>query len=169
MLIDNFNQHLSPFIFHMDPLLDDFRESGPSGEPTEYAPFLVRTAAYLLDLLIVGIPINLFLSRFHGWPFELGFMPSMGSAVALWLYFAILESSWRQATIGKSIMHLKVTDQEGRRISFLRATGRHLGKVLSSAIFAIGYFMAAFTERKQALHDMVAGTLVVKRGQDVQD
>jgi uncharacterized RDD family membrane protein YckC len=57
---------------------------------------------------------------------------------------------------------LKVTDLEGRRISFARATGRHFAKILSGLMFFIGFIMAGFTQRKQALHDMIAGTLVVR-------
>jgi uncharacterized RDD family membrane protein YckC len=57
---------------------------------------------------------------------------------------------------------LKVTDLEGRRISFARATGRHFAKLLSGFILMIGFIMAGFTQRKQALHDMIAGTLVVR-------
>ena len=57
---------------------------------------------------------------------------------------------------------LKVTDLQGKRISFARATGRHFAKLLSGMILLIGYIMAGLTERKQALHDMIAGTLVVR-------
>lgn len=69
-------------------------------------------------------------------------------------------SSARQATLGKMALRLRVTDLDGNRISFGRASARHFAKYLSGLILAIGYIMAAFTERHQALHDMVAGTLV---------
>jgi len=68
-----------------------------------------------------------------------------------------------QATLGKRIVGLKVTDLAGNRIGFGRATGRHFAKMLSSMIMNIGYIMVAFTDRKQGLHDMLAGTLVMKR------
>jgi uncharacterized RDD family membrane protein YckC len=81
-----------------------------------------------------------------------------------WLYFAGLESSARQATIGKSVMSLRVTDLEGQRLSFGHATGRFFAKLVSGLIpFLIGYLMAAFTEKKQALHDLIAGTLVLRK------
>ena len=83
--------------------------------------------------------------------------------VGLWLYFALMESSSWQATLGKKALNLQVTDLEGRRISFGRATGRFFGKIISGAILYIGYIMAGFTERKQALHDMLAGCLVLRR------
>lgn len=79
-----------------------------------------------------------------------------------WIYEASMESSSRQATVGKMALALKVADLEGRRISFARASGRVFGKYLSAMILFIGYIMAGFTERKQALHDMIAGTLVVR-------
>jgi uncharacterized RDD family membrane protein YckC len=80
-----------------------------------------------------------------------------------WLYEALLTSSSWQATVGKKVLSLKVTDEAGNRISFARASGRYFAKILSSMLLFIGYIMAAFTERKRALHDMLAGT-VVRRG-----
>jgi uncharacterized RDD family membrane protein YckC len=80
-----------------------------------------------------------------------------------WLYEAFMESSSYQATLGKMICGLKVTDIYGNRISFERATGRHFAKWLSGMVLGIGYIMVGFTERKQGLHDLVAGTLV-RRG-----
>ena len=79
-----------------------------------------------------------------------------------WLYEAFLESSSYQATQGKMIFGMKVTDLEGNRISFERATGRHFAKIVSGMILCIGFIMVGFTERKQGLHDMLAGTLVRK-------
>jgi uncharacterized RDD family membrane protein YckC len=77
------------------------------------------------------------------------------------LYFAIMESSSKQATLGKMVLGIVVTDYEGRRISFGRALGRNLAKIISQVILFIGYLMVAFTEKKQGLHDMIASTLVV--------
>ena len=74
-----------------------------------------------------------------------------------------MESSVNQGTIGKMALNLKVTDLNGERISFGRATGRFFAKYISSITLLIGYIMAAFTERKQALHDMIAGTYVIKK------
>jgi len=89
----------------------------------------------------------------------------VGGAFSLcgyWIYEAAMESSAKQATVGKMVLGLKVTDLEGHRISFARATGRHFAKLISAMILLIGYIMAGFNERKQALHDMIAGTLVVR-------
>lgn len=77
------------------------------------------------------------------------------------LYFSLMESSAKQATLGKLALSLKVTDVNGNRLTFGRALGRNLGKFISSLILYIGYIMAAFTQKKQALHDMMAGTLVL--------
>jgi uncharacterized RDD family membrane protein YckC len=80
-----------------------------------------------------------------------------------WLYYALMESSSNQGTLGKMALGLTVTDQAGQRISFGRATGRFFAKILSAMILLIGFFMIGWTARKQGLHDMIAGTLVVKR------
>lgn len=80
-----------------------------------------------------------------------------------WLYYSFMESSKHQATLGKMALGIVVTDLYGERISFARATGRYFAKYLSSAILCIGYIMAGFTEKKQALHDMIAGTLVIMK------
>jgi uncharacterized RDD family membrane protein YckC len=92
------------------------------------------------------------------------FLVFLGFLALHWPYFAAMESSERQATIGKSVLSLRVTDYEGRRISFGRATGRFFAKIVSGMVpLFIGYIMAAFTEKKQALHDMIAGTLVLRK------
>jgi uncharacterized RDD family membrane protein YckC len=82
--------------------------------------------------------------------------------VGQWLYEALLTSSSWQGTIGKRVLRLKVVDQAGQRISFGRATGRFFAKILSSMFFCIGFIMIGLTERKSGLHDMVAGTQVMR-------
>jgi uncharacterized RDD family membrane protein YckC len=83
--------------------------------------------------------------------------------VVAWLYYAIQETSPKQATLGKQALGIVVTDLQGKRIDFVKATIRYFSKIISSIILLIGYIMAAFTEKKQALHDMIAGTLVLKK------
>jgi uncharacterized RDD family membrane protein YckC len=85
------------------------------------------------------------------------------SVVMNWLYEAGFTSSARQATPGKMAVNIVVTDLAGGRISFGRASGRHFGKYLSSFTLLIGYLIQPFTEKRQALHDLLAGTLVVRR------
>ncbi|TAG15737.1 MAG: RDD family protein [Cytophagia bacterium] len=77
-------------------------------------------------------------------------------------YFILMESSERQATVGKLAMGIKVTDLNGQRITRMAAFIRFIGKIVSGIILLIGYIMAAFTEKKQALHDIIANTLVLK-------
>jgi uncharacterized RDD family membrane protein YckC len=79
------------------------------------------------------------------------------------LYYALLESSKTQASLGKMALGIKVTDLNGERISFGKAALRSIGKLLSGYIMCIGYLIAAFTEKKQALHDLIASTLVIKK------
>jgi uncharacterized RDD family membrane protein YckC len=89
----------------------------------------------------------------------------LGFVVGVWLYFAKSESSASQATIGKRAVGIYVTDLNGQRITFGRASGRVFSCIITRMIpLAIGYIMAAFTEKKQALHDMIASTLVLRRG-----
>ena len=83
--------------------------------------------------------------------------------LVVWLYFAFFESSAWQATPGKRILRLYVTDMQGRPVSFGRATIRYFGKMISGLTFMVGYVLAGFTEKKQALHDIIAGCLVMRR------
>jgi uncharacterized RDD family membrane protein YckC len=124
---------------------------------TKYGGFLVRVVAAIIDgvlLFVVQLVLNQFIDDISA--------RSLVNTVIGWLYYAGLESSGRQATLGKMALGLAVTDVAGNRISFLRATGRYFAKILSALILLIGFIMVAFTEKKQGLHDMIAGTLVVK-------
>ncbi len=128
----------------------------------EYAGFWKRFLASFIDgilMLIVLLPLYiLFLVD----PRPMYFLIFYPLAFLLpWLYYAAMESSARQATLGKMALGIVVTDTSGRRISFARATGRYWGRLLSGLILYIGYIMIAFTERKQGLHDIMAECLVV--------
>jgi uncharacterized RDD family membrane protein YckC len=139
-----------------------------------YAGFWYRFAASFLDgLIIFGvffIPwfyINYILPTTEAGRDAVTYLTiliiyQLVYATAVWLYSALMESSKWQATPGKRAMGIKVTDLNGNRISFLRATGRHFAKYISALTFYIGFIMIAFTEKKQGLHDMMAGCLVVK-------
>ena len=89
-------------------------------------------------------------------------------AVICWLYFAWFESSRLQSTPGKMVAGIKVTGAGGNRVSFGRASGRHFGKMLSFMLYLAGYAMAAFTQKKQGLHDILAGCLVVNKTMPAQ-
>jgi uncharacterized RDD family membrane protein YckC len=86
-----------------------------------------------------------------------------GRFIVVWLYHAILESGPHQSTWGKRACGLKVTSMTGQRITFAHATGRYFSTLITNMTMGIGYLMVAFTDRKQALHDMIASTLVVKQ------
>jgi uncharacterized RDD family membrane protein YckC len=81
-----------------------------------------------------------------------------------WLYYAGMESSEHQGTLGKMALGLVVTDINGQRLSFGRASGRFFARIITSFVpLGIGFIMAGFTEKKQALHDMIASCLVLRK------
>lgn len=134
-----------------------------------FAGFWLRLVAFIIDNLVllaaggaVGVVIGVAFAASGGSEEQLGIVANIAGLLLTWLYFALCESSPWQATLGKKALGLTVTDLEGKRISFLRATGRHFGKLLSTVILFIGFIMAGFTEKKQALHDMLASCLVVR-------
>jgi uncharacterized RDD family membrane protein YckC len=142
-----------------------------------YAGFLRRFAAYFLDAIIVSvlgasvaIPLTSPELVSGADPAELMRLAlrsqvprTLVMLVIAMLYYTLQESSSAQATLGKRAMGIKVTDLQGARISFGHALGRWFAAALSYLTLYIGFLMAAFTGRKQALHDLVASTLVVDR------
>jgi uncharacterized RDD family membrane protein YckC len=134
-----------------------------------FAGFWIRFVALLIDSIIlaivsilIGFVLGLFLGVLGAEPEQAAVVGNVVGILIAWLYFALQESSPKQATIGKQAMGISVSDLNGDRITFARATGRYFAKILSGIILLIGYIMAAFTEKRQALHDMIAGTVVVK-------
>jgi len=121
-----------------------------------YAGFWTRVVAMIIDAVIVAVGSGLIASVTFGIGFLLSF-------VVPWLYEAFMLSSEWQATVGKRAMSIAVTGLDGGRISFARATGRHFAKWISICTVGIGFIMVAFTAKKQALHDLIAETLVVNR------
>ncbi len=154
-----------------------------------YAGFWLRLVAFLIDSVILGvatfavfIPVFLMMggvAMIESLPRHnpdqmapgaiaalIGLIMALAAAamVVHWLYFAYLESGEKQATWGKQAMSIYVTDLSGVRVTFGRASGRFFAKIVTQLIpLWIGYIMAGFTERKQALHDMIAGCLVLRR------
>jgi uncharacterized RDD family membrane protein YckC len=119
-----------------------------------YGGFGVRLAAALVDSVVIGVPLYL-LQRSLGLYVVLFALP-------LGLYGPIMESSRAQATVGKIAFGLIVTDTSYRRISFWRGLGRHFAKILSALVLYLGYVMVVFTPQKRALHDYIAGTVVLR-------
>ena len=137
-----------------------------SVEVNLYAGFWRRLAAYFIDYLVLVV-FMVFMGVLIGMA-GVGDDSGTGliylaSIAGAWLYGALMESSVKQATLGKLALGIKVTDLRGEPIGFGRATGRHFAKILSGLTLCIGFAMAGFTRRRQGLHDMVAGTLVVRR------
>jgi uncharacterized RDD family membrane protein YckC len=129
---------------------------------------LKRLGAAIIDSIILGLCIGLML---YGLSFAMGLSMNallsklyvhIGAQAVLWLYFALLESSAWQATVGKKLLSLTVIDNEGNCISFFRATFRHLARliILPCTLF-IGFLMIAYSDQKQGLHDRASGTQVV--------
>ena len=156
----------------------------PAARPVAYAGFWLRFVAFIIDsLLLYFVGMILFLpfaasmgmgmrGMATGRPADLqALLPMIHTMLRLallrmvlhWLYFSLLESSAWQGTLGKKALGLEVTDLDGNRIGFGRATGRFFAKFISAIILLIGYIMAGFTEKKQALHDIMASCLVLRR------
>ena len=149
-----------------------------------YAGFWKRFVAYVIDSILLGIvgfvvslpflglvgigaltahdepeaAVGVIIAALGAYLMVLGAMAVVG-----WLYYALMESSGTQGTLGKMALGIEVTDMQGNKISFARASGRYFGKILSSLILNIGFIIAGFTQQKQALHDIIAGCLVVNK------
>jgi len=155
---------------------------------TNYAGFWLRFVALIIDGIIVGVAQSFIIVPILG---VMGFnfatnledgnmseaeaigmfasiMATMGttiliSAIIGILYYVLMETSKFQGTVGKIALGLKVTDMNGGKLDVSKSLIRNLGKIISGLILYVGYIMAGFTEKKQALHDMLANTLVVKK------
>lgn len=166
-----------------------------NNEQPQYAGFWIRFGAWVIDSIIVGIPLlilsNVIFALFVNsmeipeellidpasietlsdaeilsiiGPMMVAFFGTMAVCLLFSLfYYALLHSSKWQATIGKKLLGLMVTDKNGNRLSFWRSLGRYVVSSLLSGILLIGFILAAFTEKKQALHDLIVGSLVVKK------
>jgi uncharacterized RDD family membrane protein YckC len=152
-----------------------------------YAGFWLRFVAYLIDSAVLTFGLGIFIIAAIA-ILGLGFFRGLGQDIdrgnsvitvvlvmvlclaalvftaGAWLYYAWMESSATQGTLGKMALGLIVADMQGRRVTFGRATGRFFAKMITGMIpFLIGYIMAGFTEKKQALHDMIASCVVLRR------
>ncbi len=124
---------------------------------TGYGRVAPRAVALFIDLLLIGFLTTMLSATFgidsHG----------RAASVVAWIYFAGQESSGWMATLGKRAMGLAVQGVDGRQLSFARASGRWLGRLLSGAFLGLGYFVAVFNDKHRTLHDLLAGTVVVQR------
>jgi uncharacterized RDD family membrane protein YckC len=155
--------------------------------PSPYAGFWLRLLAFLIDLILLGVVLGVaamlavaaigvgyFRTMFEGLQAggdEYVFAVVSDIFVALlfafavnWIYHAWMESSEYQGTLGKMALGLIVTDMNDQRITFGRASGRFFARIISNLIpLDIGFIIAGFTEKKQALHDMIASCLVLRK------
>ncbi len=144
-----------------------------------YAGFWRRVLAFLIDALLVGAVTSFLDALLHisyvpsfttgdnGVPvfhYPAGYYSGSGLNTLVWLaYYTLMESSQLQGTVGKLVLGLVVTDRNGQRLSIVHALARNLAKYISALICFIGFLMVAFTQRKQGLHDLIAGTLVLRK------
>lgn len=157
----------------------------------KYAGFWLRVAAYLIDSLVmsaggllIAIPVIIGIVGFAvglegvenpedilesgrwmyiGGIIGLILLASLLGLVMGWLYYALMESSKYGGTLGKIAVGIKVVDMNGNKVTFGKATGRYFSRIVTNMTLFVGYIMAGFTEKKQALHDIIAGCLVITR------
>jgi uncharacterized RDD family membrane protein YckC len=142
----------------------------------QYAGFWRRLAAYVIDMVILAFANYQYLSYqstnmsvmanlgYYEFTYaNYGVMIAVFSILISWVYFCGMESSPLQATLGKLAVGIYVTDLEGQRVSFGKATGRYFAKMISGLILGIGFIMAGYTDKKQALHDKIAKCLVLSK------
>lgn len=157
----------------------------PQPRSFSYAGFWKRFCAWIIDHVLLGVvefiifipfigmmgisALNFNFDEYNEPPIEF-LMAIVGACAAAivasfltgWLYYAIMESK-KGATLGKMALGISVTDMNGNPISFGRASGRYFGKIVSHLTLGIGFIIAGFTQQKQALHDILAGCLVVNK------
>lgn len=147
-----------------------FKGSEQFGENTKFSLFLKRIAAFIVDNVIVLFIISLILTIIefnvnHPKDDSMVLFSYFISFVIMWLYYSLLESSSKQATFGKLMFGLIVTDINKNRVNFVKSSIRFLAKIISNIFLGIGYLMPLFTERNQALHDIIAKCLVLNKNE----
>lgn len=153
------------------PPLRQSTVSAPLGVQGEFelAPFGKRAGAIIIDGLILSmgnwlidrVALEFVANVLGSWE-RAGITLALLELVIGWLYFVLLETSQKQATLGKMLVEIKVTDINGNRLGFGQATGRYFSKMISMIILGVGFLFPLWTPRKQALHDIIAGTLVLR-------
>lgn len=169
-LVDRATSHQQHNV-HTKALAQISIQSVVEPQKMNYAGFWKRFAAAFIDGIIVIIS-SMIIGFIFGIIMVMGgtkdssTLETLGNILGFflsWLYYSVMESSPTQGTFGKMALGIKVTDLSGDRVSFGKATGRYFGKILSGLTLFVGYIMIAFTEKKQGLHDVVAGCLVVDK------
>ncbi len=140
-----------------------------------FAGFWRRIVAFFIDFILISLALVV-IGIIFGFLYalflrsikqlndkEIRIIGNILGFIISWLYFSIMESSSLQGTIGKLILNIRVTDLYQKRIKFGKATCRYICRFISGIVVGIGFIMAGFTKQKQALHDMLVGTLVIKK------
>ena len=122
-----------------------------------YVSIWKRFWAFIIDLLVFAA-LCIVLAQLLD-----EFTLSLVLLVIIWLYYALLESSPWQASLGKRLMGLKVVDRRGKRLSFAKATKRLLSRLVTNLTFYFGFFTAAFDKRKETLHDKMSKSVVIAK------
>lgn len=157
----------------------------PEGMPTEwFGGFWIRLLAYIIDSFVLAIPamvVSAIVFMAFGYDPAIMFdtmgqmnavqdtnyhvannVSSLAQILIAWPYFALMHSM-KGATLGKLALGLRAVDEYGMHMSFARATGRYFATLLSACLCLIGYLMAGFHPKKRGLHDLIAGTYVVRK------
>lgn len=161
--------------------MDDYKEAHEVAElrslfgfakqtviPQYYGSFDQRVMANLIDwLLVSGVFIIISLIAMFAIPNQMAraILLIIGLVVipiANLIYHIVMEGSAKQATYGKILLKIRVCNEDGSAIDYAKAAARNLAKIASTATLLVGYLMCFFTKKQQCLHDMMAGTLVMK-------
>lgn len=143
-----------------------------------YSSGMRRFVAFVIDHMLLGAVLSAVAWQVFDWPFGFNdydfpfhwhhwnfniLSHNFLKETLIIIYYALMESSKYQATLGKIVMGIRVVNKDGRGIDFSKALLRNLSKLLSAFILGIGYIMMIFDDRKQGLHDKIADTFVVKQ------
>jgi uncharacterized RDD family membrane protein YckC len=134
------------------------------GGALAYGGFWARFAALIIDNAILTIVAMVLIIAASLVDESLAALASFAYFIGALLYWPLMEASARQATLGKQLLGLQVTDGAGERLSFVRSLLRNIAKIISAIPLYIGFLLAAFTSRKQALHDIITNCMVVRSG-----
>jgi uncharacterized RDD family membrane protein YckC len=171
--------------------MENIQQPPPIDEPVKYAGFGKRFAAMMIDRVIIAFfcsSVYWELQKVLTWyikrlsrkkdlqDLDLGFSGSYEKIeamtmnyyiifmiIAVWCYYAGMESSPWKGTVGKKLLGLEVSDEDGNRVSFTKATGRYFGKILSGVVFYIGYLVMLGNPKKQTWHDSMSGCVVKEK------
>ena len=151
---------------------NDRKQTLEEADELKYANFGLRFLAFIIDFLILSAIDYILLIKLLNVDVsttlkDLGFISIYSHPAAIvtgWIYYSAFESSRLMATPGKLVINLKVTNLNQNKLTFLNATGRYFGKILSSIILCLGFLMMLFMKKRQCLHDYLANTIVIKNG-----